>query len=186
MKSQAMRLVRALPPTSDVEALRRVAQGDVAALGEVYDRHARALLRFVARAHDPNEAEDVVQAVFVRASRAAATYDGRTESARAWLFGIAARLMQERRRALVRMSRALLRLAGRTASPPVPEPQHLDLEKGLRRLSDAKRVVLILADVEGFACGEIAEVLGIPIGTVWTRLHHARKELRQYCEEGDS
>jgi len=38
--------------------------------------------------------------------------------------------------------------------------------------------VLLLAEVEGFSCPEIAEMLDIPVGTVWTRLHHARRELR--------
>ena len=61
-----------------------------------------------------------------------------------------------------------------------------DLERGLGELSDAKRVVLILAEVEGYTCEEIAGMLRVPVGTVWTRLHHARKELRAFYGEGSS
>jgi RNA polymerase sigma-70 factor (ECF subfamily) len=185
MKSLPIRLVPTPPsPSADVEALGRVAEGDVGALGEVYDRHACALLAFVSRATGARDAEDVVQGVFVRAARVASTYDGRASSARAWLFGIAARLIQERRRSLLRFSRALLGLGTQDMSSRMPSHDHRsDLEKGLLQLSEAKRVVLILAEVEGFTCDEIAAMLCVPVGTVWTRLHHARKELRRYYEE---
>ena len=47
-------------------------------------------------------------------------------------------------------------------------------------MSRAKSTVLLLHEVEGFSCAEIASMLSIPVGTVWTRLHHARHELRSY------
>ena len=53
-----------------------------------------------------------------------------------------------------------------------------EVERALARLSDAKRVAILLAKVEGLSCDEIAEALQIPVGTVWTRLHAARRELR--------
>jgi RNA polymerase sigma-70 factor (ECF subfamily) len=59
---------------------------------------------------------------------------------------------------------------------------HGEVARALRTLSDAKRDVLLLADVEGFSAPEIAEMLKIPVGTVWTRLHHGRKELRALLE----
>jgi RNA polymerase sigma-70 factor (ECF subfamily) len=46
-------------------------------------------------------------------------------------------------------------------------------------------VVLLLAEVENMSCHEIAQALEIPVGTVWTRLHHARKELSQLLQEED-
>jgi RNA polymerase sigma-70 factor (ECF subfamily) len=57
-----------------------------------------------------------------------------------------------------------------------------DIEKALQALSEPKRVVLLLADLEGFTCAEIAEMLGIAVGTVWTRLYHARREMRDFYE----
>ena len=171
--------------SSDAEALRRVADGDVGAIGEVYDRHVQALLRFATRTVGPGDAEDIVQSTFVRAVRMAASYDDRTASGRPWLFGIAVRLVQERRRSLARFARALLRI--HAASPTTwvaPRVHVLDIEKGLQRLSHAKRVVIVLAEIEGFSCDEISRMLGVPVGTVWTRLHHARRELRRHCERG--
>jgi len=165
----------------DTDALRRVATGDVGAMGDVYDRHVHALLRFVTRAVGAGDAEDIVQSTFIRAVKMAATYDDRAATGRPWLFGIAVRLVQERRRSLGRFARALVRLHTATATPwMTPRVHPLDLEKALRSLSEAKRVVIVLAEVEGFSCEEIARMLEVPIGTVWTRLHHARRELRKH------
>ena len=44
--------------------------------------------------------------------------------------------------------------------------------------------MLLLAEVEGFTCEEIAAMLAVPVGTVWTRLHHARRQMRAFYEEG--
>lgn len=175
------------PPASereapDIAALARIAAGDIGALGELYDRHARALLKFASRCVGARDAEDLVQSTFVRAAKVAATFDGRSSSARAWLFGIAARLVQERRRSLARFARALLRFDASVASASASDSR-ADLQKGLLRLTESKRVVLLLAEVEGFTCEEIATMLGVAVGTVWTRLHHARREMRAFYEE---
>lgn len=185
------RSLRLVPPAAgqasvDAEALARVARGDVGALGELYDRHAAALLAFASRCTSGHDAEDLVQATFVRAARAAASFDARSSSARSWLFGITAHLVQERRRSFARLARALLRFEVPGASHACasgPSDDRNDLQKGLQRLTETKRVVLLLAEVEGFTCEEIATMLAIPVGTVWTRLHHARRELRAFYEE---
>ena len=172
------------PDGADTAALRRVAAGDVKALGEVYDRHARSLLTFIARVSGPVDAEDVAHTVFVRAARLASSYDGRAASARSWLFGITAKVLQERRRSFVRGVRALLRLDSTSAPSVIPGVgSRTDIERGLAALTEAKRVVILLADLEGFTCDEIAKMLRIPVGTVWTRLHHARRELRKFYGE---
>ena len=54
-----------------------------------------------------------------------------------------------------------------------------DLERALAQLSEAKRLTLLMAEAEGLSCAEISAALDVPIGTVWTRLHAARRELRQ-------
>jgi RNA polymerase sigma factor (sigma-70 family) len=166
--------------SSDASILGRVAAGDVAALGTLYDRYAPALLGF-ARRIDANDAEDVVQTVFLRVMRIAPSFRQEAASARPWLFAITTRVLQERTRALRRWGAAMLRL-GNEATRHHSSALDLrrDLERGLQQLSVAKRTVLVLAEVEGFACEEIARMLSIPVGTVWTRLHHARREMRQY------
>jgi RNA polymerase sigma factor (sigma-70 family) len=168
--------------SSDAELLARVAQGEVSALGSLYDRHAPGLMRF-ARRIDPQEAEDVLQSTMLRVARLAGRFDGRTPSARAWLFAIMLRVAQERSRSLRRLGAALRRFAELPRGPVHPVDTAPDLERALRRLSHAKRSVLLLSEVEGFTCEEIASMLEVPVGTVWTRLHHARRELRAFIEE---
>lgn len=185
MKPRALQLVpKVQTDATDTIALDRVARGDLSALGAVYDRHAVALLRFASRAAGHHDAEDLVQAAFLTAAKVAGKYDGRADNARSWLYGITARLIQERRRSIVRFARALLRVGDGAAGAYSPPDSHRsDLERGLDKLSDAKRVVIVLAEVEGYTCDEIALMLQVPVGTVWTRLHHARKELRAFYEE---
>jgi RNA polymerase sigma factor (sigma-70 family) len=184
VKSRASKEPSARSAT-DGELLARVAQGETAALGALYDRYAPMLLRF-ARRLERQEAEDIVQTVFMRVLGLAASFDPAATSARPWLFAITARVAMERRRSLRRWKAALVRLAGQPlrAAPTIADTSR-DLDRGLAQLSAAKRTVLVLAEVEGFGCDEIASMLSIPVGTVWTRLHHARRELRQQQEHGE-
>jgi RNA polymerase sigma factor (sigma-70 family) len=169
--------------TSDGVLMARVAAGEVSALGIVYDRYAPALLRF-ARRIDPQEAEDLLHMTFLRAARLATRFDTESSSARAWLFAIMTRVAQERSRALRRFTRALARLAEQPRHRPASIVDTApDLARALAHLSTAKRMVLLLAEVEGFTREEIAGILNVPVGTVWTRLHHARKELRARYRE---
>jgi RNA polymerase sigma-70 factor, ECF subfamily len=168
---------------TDAALLARVAAGEVSALGLLYDRHAAGLLRF-ARRVAPQEAEDLLQTTFLRVAQLAGRFDGRTPSARTWLFAIMVRIGQERSRSLRRFGAALKRFA---ALPRQPVSASIDtardLDRALSQLSQAKRSVILLAEIEGFTCEEIASMLEIPIGTVWTRLHHARRELRELTSE---
>jgi len=167
----------------DAEAFGRVSAGDLGALGEVFDRHSRPLLRFVQRATGGRDAEDIVQTTFVRAMALASTFDPRAETARPWLFGIASRVVLEQRRALARFTRALGRLRPSSLPTSMIQTEASDVERALGSLSPTKRLVLVLAEIEGYRCEEIATMLDVPIGTVWTRLHHARKEARAWLEE---
>jgi len=166
---------------SDPELMQQLAQGQLGALGSLYDRYQAPLRAFIARATaDAHDVDDLVQATFLAAAKSAARYDGRA-CCRPWLIGVAARLLRRRRRTFGRFLELLSALKG--AGPAETDPRgHLqartDVERALARLSEAKRVPLLMAEVEGLSCGEIAEALGIPIGTVWTRLHAARRELR--------
>lgn len=174
-------------PTSDAKLLSRVASGDLGALGDVYHRHRRDVRAFVLRAtnyHD--DADDVLHNTFLTAARIADRFDGR-ESCRPWLVGIAARLVQQRGQKLARVAQYLARLTSDRPSTcdPVPEiDARNELTHALTRLSAAKRIVILMAEVEGMTCAEIAAALNIPIGTVWTRLHHARRELLAVLEGG--
>lgn len=187
MKLPSLRLVRRGPSAVDGKAFARLARGEIGALGEIYDRHHDAVFRFVVRATaGAADAEDLVHAVFLTAAKHASTFDGR-ESCLPWLLGIAARLVQRRRRTLARYARMLLAFDRERAESRSYDPRDSlnaraeldDLERALAELSDRKRVVLVLAEIEGLSCEAIAELLGVPVGTVWTRLHHARRQLRE-------
>jgi RNA polymerase sigma-70 factor (ECF subfamily) len=171
---------------SDGVLLARVQNGELSALGVLYDRHYAAVLRFArCMLHEKTEAEDVVQEVFLTAARVASSFDGRPSS-RAWLVGIAARLVLNRSRRRARLLRCVQRLGQHTDEPQPELPVETLLQRELRaeltraldKLTPQKRVVIVLAEVEGLTGPEIAETLGIPVGTVWTRLHHARHALR--------
>ncbi|MEY2936991.1 MAG: hypothetical protein RL033_7740 [Pseudomonadota bacterium] len=173
---------RAAPLPSDPELLRQLAAGQLGALGELYDRHRAPLRSFIARATgDAHDVDDLLHATFLAAAESAARYDGRA-SCRPWLIGIAAQLLRRRRRALGRFVAVLTTLRG--SLQPATDPRHAlqarsDVERALAGLSEAKRITLLMAEVEGLGCDEIARALQIPVGTVWTRLHAARRELRQ-------
>jgi RNA polymerase sigma-70 factor (ECF subfamily) len=175
--------------TSDPQLLRQLAGGEIGALGELYDRHSETLRRFVARAtSDAEDVDDLVHATFLEAAKSAARYDGRA-SCRPWLAGIAAQLVRRRRRSFGRLFEVLssLRSVRATTMDPRPAMQaRSDVERALGRITEAKRITLLLAEVEGLSCAEIAEALGVPIGTVWTRLHAARRELRHALGEGEA
>ncbi|HEX2660637.1 MAG TPA: RNA polymerase sigma factor, partial [Polyangia bacterium] len=166
---------------SDAALMTRIAQGDGGALGELYDRHQAGLRRFLARASaDAADVDDLLHVTFLSAAQIAGRYDGRA-SCRPWLIGIAAQHLRRRGRALGRLVAVLTSFGftrARAADDRVAFETRPDLERALRRLSPAKRVAFLMAELEGLSCPEIAAALDVPIGTVWTRLHAARRELR--------
>lgn len=170
----------------DAVVLARIAQGDINALGVLYDRHAPGLYRFARRLAGAQDATDIVQSAFLRVVALAHGYDASVPSARPWLYGIVVRVIQEHRRSLRRWASTLVKLASQPPKTPstIPESRR-DLDSCLARLSLAKRTVLILSEVEGFTSEEIAAMLSVPVGTVWTRLHHARRELRKLYTMGN-
>jgi RNA polymerase sigma-70 factor (ECF subfamily) len=175
--------------TPDPDILRQLAGGEIGALGELYDRYREPVRRFVARAtSDADDVDDLVHATFLAAAKSAGRYDGRP-SCRPWLIGIAAQLLRRRRQSIGRFLAVLSALRGVQATGADPRPllqARSDVERALVQISEAKRITLLMAEVEGLSCAEIAAALGIPIGTVWTRLHAARRELRRALEEGEA
>ncbi|HVW24930.1 MAG TPA: RNA polymerase sigma factor [Polyangiaceae bacterium] len=171
---------------SDAAVLALIAEGDIAALSSLYDRYAPGLLRFASRLVGTQDAPDIVQSAFLRVVGLARGYDASFPSARSWLYGIVVRVIREHRRSLHRWASTLLKLAAQPAKATVSISEaRPDLDACLSQLTLPKRTVLLLSEVEGFTNEEIATMLSIPIGTVWTRLHHARRELRQLYHEDD-
>ncbi len=175
---------------SDAELFAEMTAGNLTALGVLYDRHHPSVRRFVLRAAaGSHDAEDIVHDVFLTASRVAGTYDDRAGS-RPFLLGIAANIVRSRRQKQARWRVALGLLEGavtgifrRTPEDGASETEQLRLlDVALTRLSEEKRLVLVMIELEELSGEEVAAALGIPVATVWTRLHYARAELRAHLK----
>jgi RNA polymerase sigma-70 factor (ECF subfamily) len=133
---------------------------------------------------DRREAEDLVQDTLVQALQSFHRFAAGT-NCRAWLVTILQHVRSNRRRASSRriaIEETDDRLAETVPFVP-PVPQHLtdeDLLIALRGIPEAHQDIILLSDVEELTYKEIAEVLGIPMGTVMSRLHRARTALRQH------
>jgi RNA polymerase sigma-70 factor (ECF subfamily) len=147
-----------------------------------------ALMRYARRlTHDEAEAEDLVQDALVSAYANADTYQ-RGRPLRVWLFSILHNIFVSgtRRQAVRDRYKAEAILATRESGPPAQEQSvrlH-QIEAALAALSHEHQAVLHLVAVEGLSYEDAADALGIPIGTLISRLSRARARLRA-LEEGD-
>jgi RNA polymerase sigma-70 factor (ECF subfamily) len=176
---------------TDAELLTDVATGSLGALGDLYDRYARDVWRAVRRSlPDGTDVEDVVHATFLGLPQIAPSYDGRT-SCRNWLCGIGVHLAMRHRRGAGRFRRMLdafaHTLVGRSTTDPERRASGNEdlaaLRRALARLSEKKRAVFVLVEIEGLSAEEASRALEIPIATVRTRLFHARRELQAALRE---
>jgi RNA polymerase sigma-70 factor, ECF subfamily len=164
---------------SDEDLLRRLADGDVTALGQVYDRYAGIVNGLALRIlRDRGDAEDVVQEVFVQIWREAARFDRERGNPGAWI------CMLARSRALDRLRRKQARpehaVAGLEPAVSVPEPAVTSaVRTALGRLPPEQRTLLELAYYEGLTQVEIASRLRTPLGTIKTRMRTALGRLRR-------
>jgi RNA polymerase sigma-70 factor (ECF subfamily) len=164
-----------------------VVEGDQLAFGKVFDRHADLVYRFVARrTGDRDVAEDVTAQVFLEAWRQRSSIQLFDGSLRSWLLGVAANLVRRHWRSADRASRAIgrLRPPDPVADPSIEATERLDGERELRRLASRinalpapQAEVLMLWAWEQLTYEEIAAVLGVPVGTVRSRLSRARAHL---------
>jgi RNA polymerase sigma-70 factor (ECF subfamily) len=176
----------------DAELLKGVADGDLGALGEIYDRYSRDVWRAVRRSlGDSADVEDVVHQVFLKLPQIAPSYDGR-DSCRGWLCGIAVHLAMRHRRGAGRFRRMLASFTHAFTGHSPLDPERLAggqeevavLERALATLSDKKRAVFLLVELEGLTAEEAGRALEIPAATVRTRLFHARRELLEALQRG--
>ncbi len=168
---------------SDFELLQRAIEGDTAAFHELVDRHAAGLYRLAcALTGDSADAEDVMQETFLGAFQRMGSFRGRS-SVKTWLVSILSR--QAARRHRTRLRRPALRLeelAREPAEERAPESR-MDVREALGRLSPEHRRVLVLREVEGMTYAEIAQALGVPLGTVESRLFRARQEMKTHLAD---
>jgi RNA polymerase sigma-70 factor (ECF subfamily) len=139
-------------------------------------RYARALTR------DSDIADDLVQDTLVRALRSEHLFLG--GDVRSWLYTILTNLNRNRLRSLAR--RPPLSPLDDNDAPDMagPEAGGRDIQRALATLVDDQRTALLLVVLEGLTYREVAEVQGVPIGTVMSRLARARAQIKTYLDGG--
>jgi RNA polymerase sigma-70 factor (ECF subfamily) len=166
----------------------------------LFDRHAGEVHRYLARRVGPDNADDLVAETFLIAFSQRDRYDPSRENARPWLYGIATNLVGRHRRNEVRFFRAIARtgadpaacagagpaavhaaesLADRVTERVAAQQVRKQLAAALARLRPGDRDVLLLVAAGGFDYQEVAVALGIPVGTVSSRLARARRKVRE-------
>ena len=178
---------------SDSKLWAQAGDGDATAFGELYERHATAIYNHCfRRTASWSLAEDLTSAVFLQAWRHRSDVRFVGDSARPWLLGVATNLVRNQRRTLRRYQAALRRL-----SPPPDENDfvddlagRMDDERAVRKLLELierlprrDREVLALCAWDGLSYAEAAVALGVPIGTVRSRLSRARRRLERFQPE---
>jgi RNA polymerase sigma-70 factor, ECF subfamily len=152
---------------------------------EVYDAHFDYVHRVVARLSGLRDVEDLVQDVFFVVHHKLPSFRG-DSSITTWLFAVCHRVVGAHiRKERIRRLFANAFRVERPAQPATYEPlSKLERKQAAERivaaldaLSWKKRTVVVMYELEGWSCEQIAEALGIPASTVYTRLHHARRDL---------
>ena len=187
MRQSGQRASVALSESSDADLI-AASVTDAARFGEIFDRHFADIDRYLARRVGPALADDLAAETFVVAFRSRARYDLTAGDARPWLFGISANLVRRHWRTERRRLRAYARSGVDPVAPPETDviDRRVDarstasvLAGALASLSATDREILMLCAWGELSYEEIASALGIPIGTVRSRLSRARARVRE-------
>ena len=185
-EAATMPRVFAIEPT-DEDLLSRVAEGDRDAFGDLYKRYARPVLGLaLRRLGDRGRAEDAVQEAFASIWRAARSYRRERGPVAPWLYAVARNAIADRGRARTEPPAEPVDTASDAPGPPDRAEQSWvawRVHTALERLPDTERSVLELAYWRGLSQSEVADHLGIPLGTVKTRTRSGLKRLAGELED---
>ena len=155
---------------------------------EIFDRHAEGVYRYAARRLGQQAAADVMSEVFLAAFRNRRRYDTGRDDARPWLYGIAINVISQYQRTQRRYTRVLAAVPGVPATDVVAD-EVLDrvtaaqlrprIMRVLAELSERDRELVLLVAWAELSYEQAAQALGIPLGTVRSRLHRIRVKLRR-------
>lgn len=177
---------------SDGELIVEIQQGNLEALGVIYDRHRRLVYRTaLAITNDPEAAADLLQEAFLRLYR----FAGRVDPERPlepWLYRVTTNLAYtavKRRRSWLRPLEEITEwIAGGKKSSPQAlaemDEEAQRVQQAIASLPLNQRVVVVLYYINDLSLQEIADILGIPEGTVKSRLHYGRLALRKQLGVG--
>lgn len=168
------------------------AAGDPEAVARLYDHYCDDVSRFLSRLAYVNQqdVEDLIQEVFLAVFRSAPRYSRRS-SVRTWLFAIAANIARDTARKAIRYRGFKERLANEPKIAAIASPDSRSIDHALREklsvqlleLPHDQRVAFVMCDIEEISGVEAARALGIPKGTLYRRLHEARKKLQDALRE---
>lgn len=180
----------------DERAVTRFLAGDVAGFEAIVQRYSGMIFSLAARLVGPSEAEDIVQDTFLRAFRGLERFRGES-SLKTWLYTIALNRVRARHGAMARFRQFfvaprpsdddsffdILDLAEDPGDSPeesaLVSERRRRLRAAMKSLPDEFRESVVLRDLEGLSYEEIADVLGIPIGTVRSRIARGRAQLKE-------
>jgi RNA polymerase sigma-70 factor, ECF subfamily len=176
---------------SDSELIELCRAGDAEAFGALFDRHRAEVTRLVFRMLGPSaDLEDLVQEVFVQVIRSLGAFQGHAQFS-TWLYRVTVNVVLMHRRALSRRPRLLPEEAAPPEKDPEPSPEEqvqsrLRLQafyRALDQLSEKKRAVFVLHEIEGLTPAAISAIVRAPVLTVRTRLFYARRDLAKLLEQ---
>lgn len=155
-------------------------EGDPGAFDRLYREHAGRVhaicLRITA---DRRRAEELTQDVFVRCWKRLPSFRGESRFT-TWLYRVAVNLaLDDRRRVRRRRERRSEGDPDDLRSAPDPADERMDLERAVAGLPRGARVAVVLHDIEGYRYEEVAEMMGVSLGTVKSQIHRGRRLLRE-------
>jgi len=172
-------------PRSDAELIKQCLQGQTAAFRELYRHYQGPVRSTLFQLCGGEELDDLVQEVFLRAWKGLPKFRQSAQFS-TWLYRIAWNVATDRRRTLgqARSQPPLPSVDPPGEASPLHQLHYEDLvQRGLQALSLDHRAVLVLHDLEDLPQQEVASILNVPVGTVKSRLHHARAALRQSLQQ---
>jgi RNA polymerase sigma factor (sigma-70 family) len=187
--------IAAIPIVSSDSEIMRRSGANPAAFSELYQRHAVAIHRYAARRSDSHVADDVMSETFLVAFERRAEFDGSRDDARPWLYGIATTLLKKHSRVEARAWKGMR--AGSLGEVSIDAIEavgsKVDAERetrmmaaAIKRMPAGYRDALLLHAWADLDYDGIAQALGVPIGTVRSRLNRARQMLRAAGEAGSA
>lgn len=171
----------------DSYLVQRCLRGDTQSYKQLYYRHEQRVRSILYQLCHPSCLDDVVQEVFLRAWKGLPKFR-QTAKFSTWLYRITWNLAADERHAAMQRQTQLQSLSEKTPTqqeaPNILNLHYQDLvQRGLANLSFDHRTILVLHDLEEVPQKEVAEILDIPIGTVKSRLFHARAAMRQFLQQ---
>jgi RNA polymerase sigma-70 factor, ECF subfamily len=182
LESDEKRVVDTAPPAPPLE------------FRAIYERWFGEVSRWIRAMGGPEaEREDLVQDVFLVVHRRLPDFDG--QNVAGWLYQIARHRVRDFRRLLwvkhllfgsVPLSESLSKGGASPADSLETNEKRALLEQLLGKLNESERAALVLFEIDGFSGEEIAEIQGVPVNTVWARIHKARKKLKASLAKHES